>query len=86
MLFSQQIIDRGIEVDSFYNTLDKDAAQKFLRKYDVRYVIVGQLEVAKYSMFEPGSPDGLVKFEMWHGDLWNEVYRNGNVVIYEVIQ
>ena len=86
VLFSNQIIQRGIEVDSFYNTFDKEAVQKFLAKYDVRYIIVGQLEWAKYSAFEPGSPNGLLKFEEWKNDLWKEVYRNNNVVIYEVIK
>jgi uncharacterized membrane protein len=86
VLFSQQVINRGMEVDAFYNTLDQNEAATFLRKYEARYVIVGQLEWAKYTPTDPATPNGLVKFDLWNGRLWNEVYRNGNVVIYEVIQ
>jgi YYY domain-containing protein len=86
VLFSQQVIDRGVEVDGFYNSLDKEAVLKFLRKYEVRYIILGQLEWAKYTPLDPNIPNGLVKFDAWNGGLWNEVYRNGNTVIYEVIQ
>lgn len=84
--FSQQAIDRGLEVDAFFNTLDRNAAQTFLRKYGVRYIIVGQLERSKYTPFDPAVPNGLTKFEGLNGVLWNEVYRSGETVIYEVIQ
>jgi uncharacterized membrane protein len=86
VLFSNQIIQRGIEVDAFYATLDQNEAQKFLERYDARYIIVGQLEQAKYAPLDPGVPNGLIKFDMWNGVLWNEVYRDGSTVIYEVIQ
>ncbi|HNJ12254.1 MAG TPA: DUF2298 domain-containing protein [Anaerolineales bacterium] len=86
VLFSQQIIDRGIEVDAFYNSLDQDSVRKFLAKYEARYIIVGQLEQAKYMPIDPGIPNGLMKFDLWNGTLWNEVYRDGDTVIYEVIQ
>jgi uncharacterized membrane protein len=49
-----------------------------LRKYDVRYIIVGQLERNHY----PGP--GLEKFSQANGSLWREVYRDGETVIYEV--
>ncbi|MBK9602151.1 MAG: glycosyltransferase family 39 protein [Anaerolineales bacterium] len=86
VLFSNQIIQRGIEVDAFYATLDQNEARKFLERYDARYIIVGQLEQAKYAPLDPGVPNGLIKFDMWNGVLWNEVYRDGSTVIYEVIQ
>ncbi|MFZ5880671.1 MAG: DUF2298 domain-containing protein [Chloroflexota bacterium] len=84
--FSQQVIDRGLEVDAFYKTLDREAARAFLRKYDVRYIIVGQLERGKYTPLDPAMTDGLLKFDGLEGDLWSEVYRSGETVIYEVIQ
>ncbi len=84
--FSQQVIDRGLEVDTFYNTLDRELARSFLRKYDVRYIIVGQLERGKYTPLDPAMPNGLLKFDGLEGDLWKEVYRIGETVIYEVIQ
>ncbi len=86
VLFSQQVIDRGMEVDIFYNTLDQNEVLKFLRKYEVRYIIVGQLEFAKYTPVDPGVPNGLLKFDEFNGILWKEVYRYGDTVIYEVLE
>jgi len=84
--FSQQVIDRGLEVDNFFNTPDPDAARAFLKKYNVHYIIIGQEERAKYTPIDPTIPSGLAKFQDFNGVLWNEVYRNGDTVIYEVIQ
>lgn len=89
--FQAQVIGRGAEVDSFYTTTDINAARAFLQKYNVRYIIVGQLERAKYAPSAPGGPvpaegaDGLLKFEQYDGLYWNEVYRDGETVIYQVI-
>lgn len=69
---------RVSEVNEFYLSDDLTTVQQFVRDYDVRYVIVGQLERALY----PGP--GLDKFEALDGSLWQEVYRDGETVIYEV--
>jgi YYY domain-containing protein len=88
--FTEEVKARGREEDAFYATTDLNAAQAFLRKYNVRYIIVGQLERAKYKPGAPegpvleGQPDGLLKFGQQNGILWNEVYRDGQTVIYEV--
>jgi len=90
VLDSSTVIARGKEVDAFYATTDIAAACDFLNKYNVRYIIVGQLERAKYASGAPngpvpeGAPDGLLKFDQYSGTLWNEVYRDGQTVIYEV--
>ncbi len=56
-LLDGAIVDRRIEaVDNFYNTSDSQAARQFLNKYQVRYVIVGDLERAYYA------PEGLAKY------------------------
>ena len=68
------------EVNEFYLTPDASQAWAFLQKYQVRYIIVGQLERALY----PGA--GLDKFESQNGVLWQAVYRDGNTVIYEVLE
>jgi len=79
VLFSDQVISRGAEEDAFYTTTDVQAAQSFLRKYNARYIIVGQMERAKYA------GPGLAKFETMNGKLWREVYRQGQTVIYQVL-
>jgi YYY domain-containing protein len=70
---------RVAEVGNFYNALDEEQTTEFLEKYDVRYIVVGQLERAAYS------PEGIAKFERLNGTYWQEVYRDGNTTIYEVI-
>lgn len=74
------VFNRVAEVNDFYNTADIDQARAFLEKYDVRYIIVGQME---HNYYPPG---GLLKFESKDGVLWRSVYRDADTVIYEVIQ
>ncbi len=69
---------RITEVDNFYLTTDWDLAADFLRKYNVRYIILGQQERGHY----PGP--GLEKFEQADGVLWHKVYHEGDTVIYFV--
>ena len=70
---------RVSEVGSFYNAVDEEFTNAFLERYDVRYIVVGQLERAAYAA------EGIAKFERLNGRYWQEVYRDGNTVIYEVI-
>lgn len=74
------VSQRILEVDEFYNTIDLGRAQEFLRKYRVRYIILGQQERGKY----PGP--GLEKFEAADGALWREVFRDRETAIYEVME
>jgi uncharacterized membrane protein len=78
-LFPQLVEDRVNEIDSFYLTTDAQAARAFLAEYNVKYIIVGQLEQAEYQGL------GLDKFVQYDGKLWNSVYRDGNTVIYQVL-
>ena len=78
-MFTDTVRARGVEEDVFYSTSDVTVAKDFLRKYNVRYIIVGQLERAKYA-----AADGLTKFETYNGTLWKAVYRDGQTVIYMV--
>lgn len=66
-------------VNEFYLTTDPERAKDILDQYQVRYVIVGQLEQALY----PG--EGLNKFAEMEGILWKEVFRTGDTIIFEVI-
>ena len=67
------------EVTDFYNTRDPGAASAFLKKYAVKYIILGQLERTLYN------PEGLAKFEHADGSLWKVVYQDAGTVIYEVM-
>jgi YYY domain-containing protein len=80
LMFSDTVRARGVEENAFYLTTDGNIARDFLLQYNVRYIIVGQLERAKYA------GDGLRKFEAYNGILWDEVYRDGQTVIYKVLE
>jgi uncharacterized membrane protein len=80
------VSNRQREVNDFYETFDIEKVKQFLHKYDIRYIVVGQLEQATY----PGMC--LDKFPQYDGNLWRRVYPAQGVdpanetVIYEVIQ
>jgi uncharacterized membrane protein len=72
------VTSRVAAVGDFYTTPDPLAAQQFLQRYEVSYIIVGQMERAIYPA------EGLAKYEAENGRLWDEVYRDGQTVIYKV--
>lgn len=74
----QDVEARVSDVGAFYMTPDSQAAEAFLRKYSVRYIVVGQLEQAEYA----GA--GLDKFAQLSGQLWDVVYQQGDTTIYQV--
>ena len=84
VLASNTVFQRVDEITAFYKTSDPAQVVVFLKKYHVQYIIVGQLERAEYRDIE-NNDAGLVKFEKYNGTLWNEVYRDGQTVIYTVI-
>jgi YYY domain-containing protein len=69
---------RVTEVGVFFSTTDEQEAVDFLRRYNVRYIIVGQQERAQYPS------EGLEKFPMHEGRLWDAVYQEGATTIYKV--
>jgi YYY domain-containing protein len=80
-LASEELIQGRItEVNEFYLTTDPEGAEDILDKYGVEYIVVGQLERALY----PGT--GLQKFDSMEGVFWQEVYRTGDTVIYQVME
>lgn len=74
------IYERVDGTHDFYNTEDAAWAYDFLQRFDVSYIVLGQLERAKYA------GPGLEKFAEYEGQYWQEVYREGDTSIYEVIQ
>jgi YYY domain-containing protein len=69
---------RGREVDAFYTSQDVDQAQRFLRRYSVQYVILGQLERNYY----PAA--GLRKLQSGLGGALEVAYENEQLTIYRV--
>lgn len=80
ILPSQWITDRIAEVEAFYNTTDGKTARNFLAKYQVRYILVGQLERIRYS------EEGLKKFTTYEGIYWKTVFSYKDTIILEVIE
>ncbi|PJF46629.1 MAG: hypothetical protein CUN48_12820, partial [Candidatus Thermofonsia Clade 3 bacterium] len=72
--------DRVADVREFYSTTDIERARLLLRRYDVRYVIVGEME----RLYNDSA--GFDKFEAMveAGDL-RIAYQNPGVAIYEVV-
>jgi uncharacterized membrane protein len=77
---SNWITDRVEEVNNFYLSTNIIETEEFLKKYNVSYIVVGQLEQAKYI------GEGIGKFSQLDGNLWKSVYTLGNTTIYEVIK
>ena len=79
LLPSEIVTNRIADIATFYTTSDPQTAEKFLEQYNVKYIIVGQLERIEY----PGS--GLEKFAQLDGKLWQKVYDQAGTQIYEVL-
>ncbi|MCX7753718.1 MAG: DUF2298 domain-containing protein [Anaerolineales bacterium] len=76
---SNWVTDRVDAVRFFYEATSSEYAREFLQKYNVEYIIVGQLERIYH-------PEGIEKFERLNGVLWNKIYENGQTAIYQVIR
>ena len=85
VFMSPLVEQRVLAIGEFYTTTDIEIARAFLKNYQVKYIVVGQLERNIYPIVE-GVPDGLAKFEQYDGRYWREVYRVSDTAIYEVIQ
>ncbi len=75
---SGEVWDRVNAIHAFYNTTDLGIAEEFLKTYNVRYIIVGQMEKGMYDAA------GIAKFDSQDGLLWECVYSDGNTQIYSV--
>lgn len=74
------VMDRDQDVADFYRTLDAEQAKLLLRRYNVKYIILGDMEKIY------NSPTGLPKFEQMVTDGTLRVaYSNEGTTIYEVI-
>jgi YYY domain-containing protein len=84
LLANNTIFNRVSEIGMFYTTPDIDATLNFLKKYQVKYIVVGQLERNVYSAVNP-MVDGVAKFEKYEGKYWKAVYHDADTTIYEVM-
>jgi len=73
-----RVEQRIADVRAIYDTTDVNQALDLLRKYNVRYIIVGQMERAYYD------PQGLAKFDRMVGQELELVYENPGVRIYRL--
>ncbi|MBM3137695.1 MAG: hypothetical protein FJZ98_05860, partial [Chloroflexi bacterium] len=72
------IFKRVEDITEFYSTTDIEIAKGFLDRYDVKYVILGQLEKAVYPA------EGLAKFAEFSGKLWDVVYEAADTRIFQI--
>ena len=77
---SGDVVTKRIQdVKQLYDTTDTKEALSILHRYNVRYLIVGQLERAYYRA------DGIAKFERMLGDSLELAYENAQVRIYKIV-
>ncbi len=82
---SMDVQQRVDEIGIFYTTPDIDWTREFLRKYQIKYIIVGQMERNAYPLpADIGIAVGLLKFEQYEGKYWRAIYHDNNTTIYEV--
>lgn len=67
-------IDRGADIARIYQSLDPQETLTLLDKYDIKFVILGQLERTQYGLTKPQ----IDKF----GNVLNLVFENGDLRIY----
>ncbi|MFN0070001.1 MAG: DUF2298 domain-containing protein [Chloroflexota bacterium] len=72
------VVDRRInDVNEILGSATEERTREILDRYSARYVYIGQLERIYYPGVE-------VKMRRFEGSLWNRVYENQEVSIYEV--
>lgn len=75
--YREEVPRRIADVETIYNTADSELALELLRKYDVEYVYLGQLERLYF-------PDGMDKFDGELGMRLQRVFDNGDTAIYRL--
>ena len=79
LAYHSQIDQRARHVRLAYETADPAAALEILNRYNVAYIVVGELERINYP------PEGLAKFEaMSQAGALAKVYDNGQTAIFRV--
>ncbi len=77
--YRDMVAPRIRDVERIYSTTEVSTAVELLRKYDVKYIYVGQLEKSYYS------PEGIAKFDSDLSPYLSKVFGSEEVAIYEVL-
>ena len=77
MKYYPEVHKRAAHVKEMYSTMDIERTLELLKRYDVEYVVVGQLEQAYYATLTFGKFDRMVQQE-----LATVVYENEGTMIY----
>lgn len=72
------INNRVADVKTMYDTNNIEVFTNLVKKYNIRYIYIGELEKAYYN------PAGLSKFSQLTGNLLSIVYQNPGVTIYKI--
>jgi hypothetical protein len=84
------IVAQSKDADTIYNTTNNEEALKLIKKYNINYIYIGELE-KNYTGIHTGqgleqkeyTKDGLEKFNQ-HPENYQKIYDNNNVQIYKV--
>jgi uncharacterized membrane protein len=80
------IAERMLDVRTLYDSADIDEKREILLKYNVRYVIVGDVERdTNYSGQLYASPDGIAAFNKMVGSTLEVAFKSGSTTVYRVI-
>ena len=77
---SEWVTDRVDQIGTFYSTTSETVALDFLKT--VQSQIYRRWAVGTGLLFRGWAG----KFDQWNGKYWKEIYRDGQTVIYEVLQ
>jgi len=76
---SDWVYQRIDDVKAFYQSEDIDRCKELIEKYDIRFIVVGQLERSLFTETQ------LAKFEAQDGRLWEQVFSYQETAIYRVM-
>lgn len=88
--YLDELFGRVSDVDELYASSDPARKLELLRQYDVRYVVVGQLErrypqISRNDCAPTDPTDGIAAFEGMVGSSLEIAFQSGSTVIYRVL-
>jgi uncharacterized membrane protein len=87
--YPQELPERVEDVRTLYTSPDVSLKESILRKYNVGYVVVGELErlypIANNECTPTGSAEGIAAFDAMIGTSLEEVFSSNGTAIYRVL-